>query len=127
MKRDLDLIRTIMLKVEAEIVPALGPILAALGITGHSDSEILYHLDMLKMAGFIVGGSTNTIVVEIDKNPTSVAVLELTWQGHELLDDIRDPEIWRKTKNRAKGLASVGVGVLWEVAKAEIKAKLGLP
>jgi hypothetical protein len=51
----------------------------------------------------------------------------LTWSRHELLDDIRDPEIWRKTKERAKTVTGVGVQFLWEIAKAEIKTKLGLP
>jgi len=43
------------------------------------------------------------------------------------LDDIRDPDIWQKTKERAKGLISVGLTLIWEIAKAEIKTKLGLP
>jgi hypothetical protein len=51
----------------------------------------------------------------------------LTWKGHEFLDDIRDPGVWQKTKERTKGVASVGVGFLWEIAKAEVRAKLGLP
>ena len=51
----------------------------------------------------------------------------LTWQGHEFLDTVRDPEIWRKTKERAGSVASVGVSFIWEIAKAELKAKLGLP
>jgi hypothetical protein len=55
------------------------------------------------------------------------AIGGLSWQGHDFLNDIRDPEIWRKTKERAKGVASVGVGFLWEIAKAEVRAKLGLP
>lgn len=53
-------------------------------------------------------------------------VNKLTWQGHELLDDIRDPDIWNKTKERAKVLSGVGVAFVWEIAKAEIKKKLGL-
>src|ERR1700733_8665290 len=55
------------------------------------------------------------------------AIGGLSWRGHDFLNDIRDPEIWRKTKERAKGVASVGVGFLWEIAKAEVRAKLGLP
>ena len=54
------------------------------------------------------------------------AISGLSWRGHDFLNDIRDPEIWRKTKERAKGVANVGVGFLWEIAKAEIRSKLGL-
>lgn len=56
-----------------------------------------------------------------------IIVTALTWKGHEFLDDIRDPDIWQKTKERAGSLASVGIAFVWEIAKAEIKTKLGLP
>jgi hypothetical protein len=39
---------------------------------------------------------------------------------------VRDPEIWRKIKARTKGIAGVGLGLLLEIAKAEIKKSLGL-
>jgi hypothetical protein len=44
-----------------------------------------------------------------------------------LLDDIRNPEIWRQPKERTKSVASIGTGVIWEIAKAELKVKLDLP
>jgi hypothetical protein len=53
--------------------------------------------------------------------------LELTWKGHEFLNDARDPVIWGKTKERAKTVASVGLSFLWQIATAEIKTQLGLP
>lgn len=52
---------------------------------------------------------------------------KITWRGHEYLDATRDPDIWEKTKAKAKIVSSVGVGILLDIAKAEIKAKLGLP
>ena len=53
-------------------------------------------------------------------------IRKLSWKGHEFLNDTRDPDIWSKTKERAKGVANAGMGLLWEIAKAEIKTKLGL-
>jgi hypothetical protein len=53
-------------------------------------------------------------------------ILKLRWEGHEFLNDITDPDIWSKTKERAKGVANVGFSFLWEIAKAEMKTKLGL-
>ena len=55
-----------------------------------------------------------------------VIVKKLTWRGHEYIDATRDPDIWEKTKAKAKIVTSVGVGMFLEIAKAEIKAKLGL-
>jgi hypothetical protein len=53
--------------------------------------------------------------------------LDLTWQGHEFLDSVRDPDIWQKTKARVAPVATAAFGVMLEVAKAEIRKKLGLP
>jgi hypothetical protein len=56
-----------------------------------------------------------------------IIVKSLTWNGREFLDDVRDVEVWGKTKERAKAVAGVGFSFLWEIAKAEVKSKLGLP
>jgi len=52
---------------------------------------------------------------------------KLTWEGHEFLDDIRDQGIWNKTKERLKDIPSASIPVIVEIAKAEIKKRLGLP
>jgi Hypothetical protein (DUF2513) len=123
MKRDMELIRTILLKVEADqkfdgSLQSVGA--ATLGITEHTDAEVAYHLVMLIEAGLLVG---NTKMARVG----AIVISKLTWEGHEFLDDIRDPEIWGKTKERAKAVAGVGMNFIWEIAKAEIKTKLGLP
>jgi len=120
----MDLIRTILLKVEADPRfdgsapdPRTGP--ARLTIEGHTDAEVTYHVVLLVEAGFLSG---NIKMASMG----NFVVAKLTWEGHELLDDIRDPEIWRKTKERAKSVTTVGLAFLWEIAKSEVKTKLGL-
>ncbi|MBD2841317.1 DUF2513 domain-containing protein [Erythrobacter rubeus] len=54
----------------------------------------------------------------------------MTWEGHEFLDKVRDPEIWRKTKKGASELNSWGVKLIGEMATGYIRAKateLGIP
>ncbi|WP_394810140.1 DUF2513 domain-containing protein [Lactiplantibacillus plantarum] len=55
----------------------------------------------------------------------------ITWSGHELLDDIRDTEVWRKTKDVTSSFSSISVSILKNVATAVItgiiKQKTGLP
>jgi len=68
---------------------------------------VIYYLVMLVEAGFLVG---NTRLAGTGQ----IVISKLTRQGHEFLDDISDPEIWLKTKERAKSVASVGLGFLWE-------------
>jgi len=123
MKRDMDLIRDLLLEVEGnplydgtKWVHPVNP--SELNIKNHSREEVGYHLTMLIEEGFIKGKSGMETIPVINK---------LTWKGHELLDDIRDQQIWAQTKKRTEGLASVGIQFIWEIAKAEIRNKLGLP
>src|ERR1700684_3305264 len=110
MKRDMDLTRTILLKVEADPPPIVGPtVISSFGIAGYTDLEVRHHVDMLLEGEFLGGGGKNTATVEINGNATVVARFKLKWNGYELLDDIRDPEIWRKSKERAKGVVGLGL------------------
>jgi hypothetical protein len=119
MKRDNDYIRELLLTIESDpqfdgtrqVQP--GPP----SEPGRSYDDLAYHLTLLIEAGFVVGQPTMQMPF----------VSRLTWEGHEFLDDIRDPDVWSKTKERMKGLGSVGLNFVWEIAKAEIKTKLGLP
>jgi hypothetical protein len=84
---------------------------------GHSYEEVAYHLNLLVEAGYLRGDGIRGMP----------SISRLTWQGHEFLADITDPDIWDKTKERLHGLAGVGIAIFSEVAKAEIKKRLGLP
>ena len=123
MKRDMDLIRELLLRLEALPVRRGGilhitPDDETLCFVGYDETQVDYHLSLIREAGFIDEGGTRPMV--------GTGFRRLTWKGHEFLDDIRDPEIWKSTKARTKGIASVGISFVWELAKAEVKAKLGL-
>ncbi len=123
MKRDMELIRTILLKVEADprFDGSVNPTDAAtLSITDYSNAEVIYHLVMLVEAGFLDG---NTKM----RSMGNVPIFKLTWAGHEFLDNVRDPEVWHKTKARVAATAGVALSVIAEIAKAEIMKRLGLP
>lgn len=44
----------------------------------------------------------------------------ITWKGHEFLDNIRDNDVWSRTKNIAKSVSSVSLSVLSNVASKVI-------
>ncbi|MBG1233984.1 DUF2513 domain-containing protein [Aestuariivirga litoralis] len=119
MKRDMDLIRDLLLEIEknddgsGHVVKVEAP--------GHARTEVVEHLFMLAEAGMI------DVLDASSHDGRDVMVMRMTWNGHEFLDTIRDPAIWRNTKDRAKSVASVGIGFIWEIAKAEMKKQLGLP
>lgn len=76
----------------------------------------LGHIALLKSGGFV--------------DEPQKGVLRITWEGHEFLDKVRDPEIWRKTKEGATKLNSWGIKLIGEMASGYIRAKateLGIP
>ena len=126
MKLDPDLSRTILLKIEADPSFTGWPQTrntdaVRLGIAGYSDEDVTYNLVQLVDGGLLVGNT------KMASQTGNVMIAKLTPSGHQFLDDIRDSDIWKRTRERAKGAASIGFGFLWEIVKAEIKLKLGLP
>lgn len=122
-KRDLDLIRELMLKIEEN--PQMdgtrefylsSP--SDLGIQNHSVEEVAYHLALLIRAGFVDGAVTLA-------NPMQV-VRRLTWEGHEFLDNVRSDTLWNKAKGHFASLPSVGLGVIAAYVQAEIKKHFGI-
>lgn len=125
MKRDMDLVRELLLKIEGDerefdVITAEGA--AILGIpsetsmTREEADKITRHLDLLEQAGFIE--------IEERQLAGSIWVKGLTWQGHDFLDSVRDPEVWRKTKEGASKAGSWTVELLVAVGKAYAKQKL---
>jgi hypothetical protein len=117
--RDMDLIRDILLHVEAD--PTLDgtgrmPFDNAADFPSHSLKEIMYHADLLIESGMLKGNVGGEMPM----------VSRLTWNGHEFLDSIRNPEIWERVKERLTGLGTVGLTLVWELAKAELRKKLKL-
>jgi Hypothetical protein (DUF2513) len=120
-KRDMDLIRSILLTVEGD--PSLtGPTAKHYGASdfpGYTDSDVRYHVELLVEAGFLQAHSSHTA------GPRDW-VSRLTWQGHEFIAATKDEDIWHKVKSRAKVVTEVALPLLTELAKDEMKKKLGL-
>lgn len=116
MKRDMDKIRSVLLAFEELDKPfylAYGSEPIG-GLTG--GLEMVEYLKLLESAGFLEKGQHSTY--------------RMTWEGHEFLDKVRDPEIWRKTKDGAGKLGSWSVKLLGDIATGFIRAKaaeLGVP
>jgi hypothetical protein len=53
-----------------------------------------------------------------------MAAKRLTWSGHEFLDNVRDPEIWRRTKEGADKVGGFSLEVLGASAKGFIKKQV---
>lgn len=112
MKRDLDLIRDILLTVE-EAKPE-----QRIGLDKFREShpdrleEISAHVELLDRAGFLDA----TISRELSpRGPRQFLINKIDWVGYDYLDAVRDPGVWSKTQQKLK---SVGGSATLEVAKA---------
>lgn len=119
MKRNFDLIRTIL--CDAETV-APGALISALSYPGFEHLIVRAHVLMLFDAGLLDGEMMTT------KFPLAAfRIIGLTWEGHDFLDSMRDDETWDKAKRNVLSPAGGAVfSVLSDWLKAEAKARLGL-
>ena len=115
MKLDKDLVREILLQVEASPEPMA---MVELNIPDHSQEEIAYHVQILDEAGFIEALDLTTMA-DYDWRPR-----RLTYEGHEFLDTVRDAEAWRLTKETAKNAGVAGIKALFEIGKSYARQKL---
>lgn len=99
MKRNWDLIRKILLAVED--LPTPQQVVTASDIKGTAPEVVNYHLQLLKEAGLVKGSCSNYL-----DGSTECHISQLTWNGHEFLDAIRNQTAWHKTLTvlRDKGL-----------------------
>ena len=115
MKRDMDLVREILLKIEEENQPLrLGQLLKD-PTDADETARYAYHLGMMSDQGFIKG-----LHAKVMSGPEDWLELELTWRGQEFLDTLRDPTIWQKSKAIATKAGGGGLQVLLDIGKALI-------
>jgi hypothetical protein len=103
MKRDIELIRLILLREETGAAPSELTSYDAAGIA--YNSVLAIETGLLRGQIYHEGGSLIAI-------PT---VNGITWAGHDFLDATRDPRIWKKTRNRALAL-----GTSWDLLREYI-------
>lgn len=95
MRRDWDVVRQILLRLEA-----LGDsksVLHAGEMPPYDDETVTYHMHLMKQAGLI-----DAHVVEHTEGMTDGWAQRMTWEGHEFLDRIRDQTVWNKVKATAR-------------------------
>ena len=102
MKRDMDLIREILLLVEGRKPKQPMDV----EIDGRDRQEIFGHVQLLQEAGLVEASFMGGPISEVHR---------LTWDGHEFLDSVRDPTVWAKV---TKKLKEVGGAATFDVVKA---------
>ncbi|UZD65584.1 DUF2513 domain-containing protein [Marinobacter sp. AN1] len=116
MKRDMGLIRQVLLAVEAGEDPDK--------IEGYDSDEIRYHQALVIEAGLAEGKMLDDLS-NTTQVPANVFIKKLTWQGHEFIDLMKQSEIWNTIQRDFKE-ASFGtvIKVARELAEGWAKKRV---
>lgn len=120
MKRDPNLVRSLLLHFEAKPNDAVDscPV-----VPEHTDLEVKYHLLLMYEAGLLRAEP------ELSKTGRIIKVhpFSLTWNGHEFLDAARNDSLWRKaTSTVASKTGAISFAVLQALLISLAKDKLGI-
>lgn len=89
MKRDMDLIRKILLEIESTKDRKI-----RLEIAGYEEDTINLHVELMEEKGLV-----DAIIKHTSDNKISLCIVRrMTWYGHDFLDAARDDTIWKNAK-----------------------------
>lgn len=89
MRRDFEMIRELLLEVEA----APGPY-EVISLNDEASRTLFHNIVLLTDAGYLDSNDSNSTTRQLKKQ------MVLTWRGHELLNAIRDDDTWALLKTR---------------------------
>ena len=124
MKRDMELIRDILLQIQRK--EDLRP--GSIEVEGCDPIILGRHLEMLYDAGFVEGIKSQQIGPEVP----SIRITDLSWDGHDFIATLENKSVWGKMKQKfsADELATLPLGVIKAVGSelllAYAKAKVGI-
>jgi hypothetical protein len=121
MKRDLDLIRKIVLSIE-DSPSGWAP--SELTIDGYTAAKVGYHQYLLCDAGLAKGEDASHMGSEAPE----WMITSLTWEGHEFAEAARDERRWKKAMGTvaAKG-GTITLDVLKQLLIGYMRGTFGLP
>src|SRR5438552_1691119 len=108
MQRNLDLVRTILLRMEGT-PSAWAP--RDLVIRNTTAQEIAYHAHIMMQEGLIEGID----VTNFESAGPAAIPSNLTWKGHEFLDLARDEQRWNQAKAIIAKVGSAPISVWMKV------------
>jgi len=121
MTRDMDLVRGLLLKLEAHSLPpgatdTLTGHEPEVSVEGYSSEQITFHLELLREAGFIESPGSQPM--------QGVTFRKLSWAGFDFLDSVRSPEVWKKTKQGVEAAGGFTIDLVKDLAKGFVKKQI---
>lgn len=122
MKRDMDLVRAILLRMEA--VPEDEPAPNPFEVEGSSEKVVGHHVYLMAQAG-LLDAVEITLMSDLTKQAMPTGI---TWEGHDFIETMRSQEVWERTKQAMKDAGGGGFSMMLEfgkkVAEGFMKKKL---
>jgi len=117
MKRNMEVIREIMLQTEAERE-------GNVQVKGFDEEMVRYNMALLIQAN-LAEGAVEDGVSNTSQAPSDVVLNNLTWEGHEFLDNLRQENVWNTLKDEFKDASmSTLISVSKKLAEGYAKKKL---
>lgn len=125
MKRDLDLIRKIMLTLEDKMEYGKNFKSATLFEIMREESltieKLSYHVGLLVEGGLIKAKEYKYQSGE----PTDYLINTITSQGHDFIDTIRQNTTWNQIKEKAHEIGGFSISLLIDIGKEYLKKQIG--
>lgn len=120
MKRDLELLRSILLAVESSDKNKIS--IKSLNLP-YNEKTISYHIELLLDVGYLEA----TEFPVLRQTYSDFIIKRITSFGHDYLDNVRDDNVWNKTKSKlGDSIKSASLDVITAVSSEVIKASLGI-
>lgn len=111
MRLNNDCVRDLLLAIEENVGLKEYMSIDSLQLKSYSQDDLQYTALKLEEAGYI-----NAKVSKYLDGSMDIYIFSLTWNGYKFLDNIRDNNVWSKTKGIVSKFASVSLDVLEKVA-----------
>jgi hypothetical protein len=119
MKRDMDLIREILLTMERH---EYGNAPDILEVEGYTEEQIGYHCYLLNDAGLINAAD----VTDASSTSPSAIPFNLKWNGHEFIANAQNENIWGQAKEAVAKLGDASFSIWSSVLVEVVKRNLGI-
>lgn len=121
MKLNADCIRSVLLEMEKiPYCQNLHPKTLYSSLKTFSEEDINYSIIKLKEAGFI-----DAVISESDDGSIfRFVVNDITWNGHQFLNNVRELSVWEKAKEKCCKIGSMAIPILSDAASAILSSAL---
>ena len=122
MRLDMDCVRDVLLEFEDLPLGCYTPYSFPISIAEHGEDEVCYTLAKL--------GEGKYINADIRRHPSGqydfYGIYDMTFSGHELLAEIRDPERWKKVKSGMSAVRSYSLSAISAIAEGMTAAGISV-